>query len=40
MILALPEMSISATAKAWIKMFDSVKNGILVDIQSKTGTSR
>ena len=38
MILALSEKSISA--KAWITMFDSVENGILADIQSKTGISR
>ena len=28
------------TAKAWMTMFDSVENGILADIQSKTGISR
>ena len=40
MILDLSERLISAMAKAWLKMFDSVKNGVLVDIQSKTGISR
>ena len=40
MILALSEKSISVRAKAWMMMFDSVENGILTDIQSKTGISR
>ena len=40
MILALSEKSISTTKKAWIKMFEGVENGILTDIQSKTGISR
>ena len=40
MILALSEKSVSAMEKPWIKMFEGVENGILVDIQSKTGISR
>ena len=40
MLLALSEKSISATEKAWIKMFEGVENGILADVQSKTGISR
>ena len=40
MILALSENSVSATEKAWIKMFEGVENGILADIQNKTSISR
>ena len=35
MILALSEMSISATEKAWIKMFEGVENGILAKFGAK-----
>ena len=40
MILALSEKSISTKEKAWIMIFEGVENGILADIQRKTGISR
>ena len=40
MILALSEKLIGAPAKAGMTMFDSVENGILADVQSKTSLSR